>query len=160
MLASHIDTLPEALKFMKQVRQHPQLKDLKMIGGPSLYSGVTSSQNQDNLLNGLILAVPYFPNPQNQFVTNFQKEWNQPLDTWRTVMSYSATSVITSNLDQASTRTSILNRMANNKTPYYSNHALPPFSFNSNGERKISDNPGELIQLNGINFRSASNLDK
>jgi branched-chain amino acid transport system substrate-binding protein len=160
MLAPHIDTLPQSLKFMKQVRQHPQLKDMKMIGSTSLYSGVISSQNQDNLLNGLILAVPYFPNPQNQFVTNFQKEWNQPLDTWRTVMSYAATSVITSNLDQTSTRMSILNRMADNKIPYNSNHALPPFSFNSSGERKISDNPGELIQLDGINFRSASNLDK
>lgn len=160
MLAPHIDTLPESLKFMKRIRQHPQLKNMKMIGSTSLYSGVISSQNQDNLLNGLILAVPYFPNPQNQFVTNFQKEWNQPLDTWRTAMSYAATSVITSNLDQTSTRTSLLNRMANNRIPYNSNNALPPFSFNASGERKISDNPGELIQLDGTNFKSASNLDK
>jgi branched-chain amino acid transport system substrate-binding protein len=150
MLAPHIETLPEAVKFMKQVRQHPQLKDIKLVGSPSLYSGAISGQNQDGLLNGLILAVSYFPDPKNQFVINFEKEWREPLDTWRTTMSYAAMHVVTQNLDQTSTRGSVLNKIEKNNIPYNTVNALPPFSFNS--EHIISSNSGQLIQLAGTKY--------
>jgi ABC-type branched-subunit amino acid transport system substrate-binding protein len=135
---------------MKQVRQHPQLKDIKFVGSPSLYSGAISGQNQDNLLNGLILAVSYFPDPKNRFVINFEKEWQEPLDNWRTTMSYAAMSVVTQNLDQTSTRESMLNKIEANNILYDSDSALPPFSFNS--EHIISSNSGQLIQLNGTKY--------
>lgn len=151
MIAPHVETLPETIKFMKQVRKHPQLKNIKLVGSPTLYSGAISAQNQDNLLNGLILSVPYFPDPANPFVINFKREWSEPLDNWRTAMSYAAVSVFTQKIDRVSTRESMLNKIGTNNRSYSSNNALPLFSFDS-GHIINSSNYGQLIQLTGAKY--------
>jgi branched-chain amino acid transport system substrate-binding protein len=160
LVAPHINKLDRTVTFLKAVRQDPRLKNLKQIGSPSLYTKYVSDRNEDKLLDGLILIVPYYPDPRksNSFITSFQAEWKIPLETWRTPMSYAAMAVIAHNLSSSSTRETLNQSMSKIDRIYETDMALAKFYFNAEGERSTDDPKdtiGPLIQLVGKQFVTA-----
>ncbi len=158
LVAPHVNKLKQTVAFMKAIRQNPALKNIKLIGSPSLYTKYVSDRNQDKLLNGLVLIVPYFPERHqlNYFINNFENEWKIPLVTWRTSMAYAATAAIAQNLSPLSTRSTIQQGMSKTDRVYDTNTGLTNFSFNKSGERNTDDAPGTLIELTGTQFANVS----
>ena len=161
LVAPHINKLDRTITFLKAVRQDPRVKNIKQIGSPSLYTKYVSDRNQDKLLDGLVLIVPYYPDPHksNSFITSFQAEWKIPLETWRTPMSYAAMAVIAHNLSSSSTRQTLNQSMSKIDRVYDTDMALAKFYFNAEGERSTEDPKdtiGPLIQLVGKQFVTAS----
>jgi branched-chain amino acid transport system substrate-binding protein len=149
LIAPHVDKLKETVIFMQAVkRDRPKVK---LIGSPSLHTKYVAKLNRDKLLDNLVLTVPYFPSKNNQFAANFEREWQIPLQNWRSTMSYAATSVIAQHLSSTATRQSIKTSLANDRA-YNFTPALDSFSFNFNGERTTNAPPGRLIRLVGTEF--------
>jgi branched-chain amino acid transport system substrate-binding protein len=154
LVAPHVDRLKETVTFMQAVKR--DRAGIKLIGSPSLYTQYVAAFNRDKLLDNLVLTVPYFPLKDNQFVTNFKREWRIPLQNWRSTMSYAATSVIAQYLSPTATRQSIKTALATDRV-YNLAPTIDSFSFNSNGERTTNAPPGRLIRLVGTEFQR---LDK
>lgn len=154
LVAPHIDRLKETVIFMQAVKR--ARLGVNLIGSPSLYTKYVATFNGDKLLDNLVLTVPYFPLKDNQFVTTFEREWQIPLQNWRSTMSYTATSVIAQHLSPTATRHSIKTALATDRS-YNFMPALNSFSFNSNGERTTNAPPGRLIRLVGTKFELLDN---
>jgi branched-chain amino acid transport system substrate-binding protein len=150
LVAPHVDKLKETVIFMQAVKR--ELSTVKLIGSPSLYTKYVATFNRDKLLDNLVLTVPYFPAKDNQFATTFAREWQIPLQNWRSTMAYAATAVIAQHLSPTVTRQSIKTDLATDRS-YNFAPALDPFSFNSSGERTTNAPPGRLIQLVGNEFK-------
>ncbi|BAY36397.1 hypothetical protein NIES2111_07230 [Nostoc sp. NIES-2111] len=99
VLAPHVDRINKALEIAAANQGR-----LKLFASPTLYTSQTLQQGQADV-NGLILAVPWYPeaNPQNNFNKNAQRLWGNVL-TWRSATSYDATVAVIAGLKQSKTR--------------------------------------------------------
>jgi branched-chain amino acid transport system substrate-binding protein len=159
LIAPHINTLPQSIKFIKDVRKDPKARKIKLLGSPSFHSDSILKFNQDNSLDNFASITPVFPDPQNKFVLTFSQEWNnQPLSNWRSAMAYASLAAVSQNLDQNPTRQSVAAKMQTEKE--YTTESLPSFKFNKDGASTISEKDGgHLIQINGNKFEKIEKLN-
>ncbi|MDB9492652.1 ABC transporter substrate-binding protein [Dolichospermum circinale CS-534/05] len=117
MLFPHTQSTDTAIKIVKEIirrnaklKDNPQdgrVKELKMLGGDTLYSDNTSKN-----VEGLIVATPWFrETPQaKDFAQKSEKKWGGGIS-WRTATSFDATQAFIKALSNNATRTNLLEKL-------------------------------------------------
>ena len=96
---------------LKDDPQSGRVKDLKMLGGGSLYGNETLDKGGKNL-EGLIVAIPWFreSSPAKAFAERSEQEWGGGIS-WRTATSFDATQAFIKALSNNATRTNLLEKL-------------------------------------------------
>ena len=117
MLFPDTQSTDTAIKIVKEItRRNAKLKDdpqsgrvkeLKMLGGDTLYSDNTSKN-----VEGLIVAIPWFreSSPARPFAERSEQEWGGDIS-WRTATSFDATQAFIKALSNNATRTNLLEKL-------------------------------------------------
>ncbi|WP_051347529.1 ABC transporter substrate-binding protein [Dolichospermum circinale] len=117
MLFPDTQSTDTAIKIVKEIirrnaklKDNPQdgrVKELKMLGGDTLYSDNTSKN-----VEGLIVATPWFrETPQaKDFAQKSEKKWGGGIS-WRTATSFDATQAFIKALSNNATRTNLLEKL-------------------------------------------------
>ena len=117
MLFPDTQSADTAIKIVKEItRRNAKLKDdpqsgrvkeLKMLGGDTLYSDNTSKN-----VEGLIVAIPWFreSSPARPFAERSEQEWGGDIS-WRTATSFYATQAFIKALSNNATRTNLLEKL-------------------------------------------------
>ncbi|MCW9682806.1 ABC transporter substrate-binding protein, partial [Dolichospermum planctonicum UHCC 0167] len=92
---------------LKDDPQSGRVKELKMLGGDTLYSDNTSKN-----VEGLIVAIPWFreSSPARPFAERSEQEWGGDIS-WRTATSFDATQAFIKALSNNATRTNLLEKL-------------------------------------------------
>jgi branched-chain amino acid transport system substrate-binding protein len=110
-IAKEITTKNEQIKTQKV-----EIRELKMLGGDSLYKKTTLEKGGKNGKNveGLIIAVPWFEEQQEAktFAKRARNQWGVDIS-WTTATSYDATQAFIKSLAGSSSRTTVLDRLKN-----------------------------------------------
>jgi len=96
---------------LKDDPQSGRVKELKMLGGGSLYGNETLDKGGNNV-EGLIVAIPWFrETPQaKDFAQKSEKKWGGGIS-WRTATSFDATQTFIKALSNNATRTNLLEKL-------------------------------------------------
>jgi ABC-type branched-subunit amino acid transport system substrate-binding protein len=96
---------------LKDAPQSGRVKDLKMLGGGSLYGDDTLKNGGKNV-EGLIVAIPWFreSSPAKAFAERSEQEWGGGIS-WRTASSFDATQAFIKALSNNATRTNLLEKL-------------------------------------------------
>ncbi|MFN5956083.1 MAG: ABC transporter substrate-binding protein [Dolichospermum sp.] len=96
---------------LKDDPQSGRVKELKMLGGGSLYGNETLDKGGNNV-EGLIVAIPWFrETPQaKDFAQKSEKKWGGGIS-WRTATSFDATQAFIKALSNNATRTNLLEKL-------------------------------------------------
>jgi len=96
---------------LKDAPQSGRVKELKMLGGDSLYGNETLDKGGKNL-EGLIVAIPWFreSSPAKAFAERSEQEWGGGIS-WRTATSFDATQAFIKALSNNATRTNLLEKL-------------------------------------------------
>ena len=150
LLAPHVDRIRQATAIARA--NHGRLK---LLGSPTLYTATTLTLGQ-SAVNGLLILVPWHPTllPHNPFPREAATLWGGSVN-WRTAMSYDATQVIVTALqqaiaasDQASpTRQAIKDALQS--TNFSVNGATGQIRFRS-GDRSPFPDFGVLVQVKPV----------
>jgi branched-chain amino acid transport system substrate-binding protein len=97
LVSTHVDRISKAIEVFKAVR-NKQLK-INLFGSPTLYTDRTIELGKE-AVEGIIFSVPYYPSPKTEFSVDSYNLWQAKTSTWRTAMSYDATNVILTGLEQ------------------------------------------------------------
>ncbi len=140
-------------EFLNKITNKTSVSNIQLLGGDALYS-CKFLQAGGKELEGLVLAVPWFPSAEYPYVQNTQAKfnpntgigWGGPV-TWRTAMSYDATQAFIEALRLANSkgevnRQSILENLSFVNLPANQTSG-EPLKF-INGERQ---SPPQLIQV-------------
>ncbi|GCL42833.1 ABC transporter substrate-binding protein [Dolichospermum planctonicum] len=162
MLFPDTQSTPTAINIAKEItrrnarlKDNPQdgrVKELKMLGGDSLYSDKTSKN-----VEGLIVATPWFreSSPARPFAERSEQEWGGGIS-WRTATSFDATQAFIKALSNNVTRTNLLEKLPSikldrNETSGYQ------LKFTEEREREgqsilvqVKDGKFVPIELNGL----------
>lgn len=100
---------------LKDDPQSGRVKELKMLGGDSLYGNETLDKDVDKEgknLEGLIVAIPWFreSSPAKAFAERSEQEWGGGIS-WRTATSFDATQAFIKALSNNATRTNLLEKL-------------------------------------------------
>jgi ABC-type branched-subunit amino acid transport system substrate-binding protein len=131
--------------------KNPKAPRLKLLGSSTFYSQETLTQAR-NLLEGLIIAVPWFGDaPQSKnFTQNATKQWGV-MTSWRTATSFDATQAFIQAIKispgSPSRETILQAQLQINLSPNETSGGS--LRFNSEGERQIKP---ILIQVKGGKF--------
>ena len=121
MLFPDTQSTDTAIKIVKEItRRNAKLKDdpqsgrvkeLKMLGGDTLY-GDDTLKNAGKNVEGLIVAIPWFREsfPAKAFAERSNKEWGGGIS-WRTATSFDATQAFIKALSNNVTRTNLLEKL-------------------------------------------------
>jgi len=121
MLFPDTQSTDTAIKIVKEItRRNAKLKDdpqsgrvkeLKMLGGDTLYSDNTL-KNAGKNVEGLIVAIPWFreSSPARPFAERSEQEWGGDIS-WRTAISFDATRAFIKALSNNATRTNLLEKL-------------------------------------------------
>ena len=121
MLFPDTQSTDTAIKIVKEItRRNAKLKDdpqsgrvkeLKMLGGDTLYSDNTL-KNAGKNVEGLIVAIPWFreSSPARPFAERSEQEWSGGIS-WRTATSFDATQAFIKALSNNATRTNLLEKL-------------------------------------------------
>ena len=121
MLFPDTQSTDTAIKIVKEItRRNAKLKDdpqsgrvkeLKMLGGDTLYSDNTL-KNAGKNVEGLIVAIPWFreSSPARPFAERSEEEWIGGIS-WRTATSFDATQAFIKALSNNATRTNLLEKL-------------------------------------------------
>lgn len=121
MLFPDTQSTDTAIKIVKEItRRNAKLKDdpqsgrvkeLKMLGGDTLYSDNTL-KNAGKNVEGLIVAIPWFreSSPARPFAERSEQEWGGDIS-WRTATSFDATRAFIKALSNNATRTNLLEKL-------------------------------------------------
>jgi ABC-type branched-subunit amino acid transport system substrate-binding protein len=95
---------------LKNNPQSGRVKELKMLGGDSLYSEDTLKGGKK--VNGLIIAIPWFreSSPAKAFAERSKQQWRGDIS-WRTATSFDATQTFIKALSNNATRTNLLEKL-------------------------------------------------
>ena len=96
---------------LKNDPQSGRVKELKMLGGGSLYGNQTLDKGGKNV-EGLIVAIPWFreSSPAKAFAERSKQEWGGGIS-WRTATSFDATQAFIKALSNNATRTNLLEKL-------------------------------------------------
>ncbi|MBD2143350.1 ABC transporter substrate-binding protein [Anabaena sp. FACHB-1250] len=96
---------------LKDDPQSGRVKELKMLGGGSLYGNETLDKGGNNV-EGLIVAIPWFreSSPAIAFAERSEQEWGGGIS-WRTATSFDATQAFIKALSNNATRTNLLEKL-------------------------------------------------
>lgn len=96
---------------LKDNPQDGRVKELKMLGGDTLYSDNTL-KNAGKNVEGLIVAIPWFreSSPAKAFAERSEQEWGGGIS-WRTATSFDATQAFIKALSNNATRTNLLEKL-------------------------------------------------
>ncbi|MFM6912170.1 MAG: ABC transporter substrate-binding protein, partial [Dolichospermum sp.] len=96
---------------LKDDPQSGRVKELKMLGGGSLYGNETLDKGRNNV-EGLIVATPWFreSSPARPFAEKSKQEWGGGIS-WRTATSFDATQAFIKALSNNATRTNLLEKL-------------------------------------------------
>lgn len=96
---------------LKDNPQDGRVKELKMLGGGTLYSDNTLKNGGKNV-EGLIVAIPWFreSSPAKAFAERSKQEWGGGIS-WRTATSFDATQSFIKALSNNATRTNLLEKL-------------------------------------------------
>ena len=121
MLFPDTQSTDTAIKIVKEItRRNAKLKDdpqsgrvkeLKMLGGDTLYGDDTLKNGGKNV-EGLIVAIPWFreSSPARPFAERSEQEWGGDIS-WRTATSFDATQAFIKALSNNATRTNLLEKL-------------------------------------------------
>ncbi|MEY2914577.1 MAG: hypothetical protein RLZZ184_3886 [Cyanobacteriota bacterium] len=137
-----IDIAIEINRRNDRLRNNPsgRVKELKMLGGESLYSEDTlkakTVKGSRKKVNGLIIAIPWYreSSPAKAFAEKSKKQWRENIS-WRTATSFDATQAFIKALSKDATRDSLLKTLPDinldrNETSGYQ------LKFTDKGERE------------------------
>jgi ABC-type branched-subunit amino acid transport system substrate-binding protein len=96
---------------LKDDPQSGRVKELKMLGGDTLYGDDTLKNGGKNV-EGLIVAIPWFreSSPAKAFAERSEQEWGGDIS-WRTATSFDATQAFIKALSNNATRTNLLEKL-------------------------------------------------
>ncbi|MDB9523851.1 ABC transporter substrate-binding protein [Dolichospermum circinale CS-1225] len=96
---------------LKDDPQSGRVKELKMLGGASLYGNETLDKGGNNV-EGLIVATPWFreSSPAKAFAEKSKQKWRGDIS-WRTATSFDATQAFIKVLSNNATRTNLLEKL-------------------------------------------------
>jgi ABC-type branched-subunit amino acid transport system substrate-binding protein len=96
---------------LKDDPQSGRVKELKMLGGDTLYGDDTLKNGGKNV-EGLIVAIPWFreSSPAKAFAERSEQEWGGGIS-WRTATSFDATQAFIKALSNNATRTNLLEKL-------------------------------------------------
>lgn len=113
---------------------------LTLLGNHSLNTYTTLKEGQ-NGVNGMVLAVAWHPQVNNNFTQNAQQLWGGGVN-WRTAMTYDATQTIAEAISLGESRKTIQQALANPK--FTAKGATTEVSFLPTGDRNLK---GSLIKI-------------
>ncbi|MBE8968709.1 ABC transporter substrate-binding protein [Nostocales cyanobacterium LEGE 12452] len=106
-------------------------------GQLSLFSSSTlftnETLNEGEAINGMVIAIPWLPDPGNSFVNNAEKLWGGTVN-WRTATAYDATLAIVKGLQQSKTRDDLQNIL--HSPNFLVDGATGKIQFSESGDRK------------------------
>jgi len=149
-----LDIAKEITKRNETLRtQNPPRRELKMLGGGSLYKGDILTNDGKNV-EGLIIAVPWFgaTSQAQPFAKKAEQQWGGGIS-WRTATSFDGTQALIKALSNNPSRSTVLEGLANvslsaNETSGY------PLKFTPERER---EGQSILLQIKGGKFKIIPN---
>lgn len=144
-----LNVAKEITKINETLRtQNPPRRELKMLGGGSLYKGDILTNDGKNV-EGLIIAVPWFgaTSQAQPFAKKAEQQWGGGIS-WRTATSFDATQALIKALSNNPSRSTVLRGLENvslsaNETSGY------PLKFTPERER---EGQSILLQIKGGKF--------
>lgn len=133
---------------------------LPLLSNSTMYTFVTLQQGQENI-NGMILAVPWYPTKTSDFVIHARQLWGG-VGNWRTASAYDATKAIIKGLRDKTNRQELRNSLA--KAGFSAEGAAGTVSFLPSGDIKsratlVKVLPGKNSGT-GYDFTAISSLGK
>lgn len=144
MIAPYIDDLKRAVSIFKQ-RPAEQL-NLVTLGSPTFQSYLTLAEGKQGVEN-LVIAVPWYDLTQDNYIHSF---WQNKINVWRTPMSYDATKVILTALQQLSQQGQKFDRESLNqvlRNDFSIEGMTGTVRFDENGVRNMNNNPDDRRYL-------------
>jgi ABC-type branched-subunit amino acid transport system substrate-binding protein len=133
---------------LKQNPQSGRIRELKMLGGVTLYNNETLDLGRKDV-EGLIIVIPWFReiSQAKLFVQKSKQQWGGDIS-WRTATSFDATQALIKTLSKNPTRATVLQGLKNvnlssSETSGY------PLQFTEDRERQ---SPSVLVQVKGGQF--------
>jgi branched-chain amino acid transport system substrate-binding protein len=136
-------------------------KRLPLLGNHTMYTFATLQEGQGNI-NGMVLAVPWYPTTTSDFVVHARQLWGG-VGSWRTAAAYDATKVAIKGLKAKASRQELRNSLAN--AGFFVEGAAGKVSFLPSGDRKgratlvkvlPGKNSGTGYDFTAISFPEAS----
>lgn len=132
---------------------------LPLLGNHTMYTFTTLQEGQGNI-NGMVLAVPWYPTTNSDFVVNAKQMWGS-VGSWRTAAAYDATKAVIKGLTTKASRQELRNSLANGG--FFVEGAGGRVSFLPSGDRKgratlVKVLPGKNSGT-GYDFTAISSLE-
>jgi branched-chain amino acid transport system substrate-binding protein len=107
-------------------------KRLPLLGNHTMYTFATLQEGQV-YVNGIVLAVPWYPTTTSDFVVHAKQLWGS-VGSWRTATAYDATKAAIKGLKAKASRQQLRNSLAN--AGFFVEGAAGTVSFLPSGDRK------------------------
>ena len=125
------DTISLAVEIARANSNLPDDKQLKLLGGDSLYSSTTLESKK--AVEGLVLVVPWFPDDFSLYAKTAEERWSGRIN-WRTASSFDATQALIKTLSNHISKDQVIERLKN-------------ICLNSGNESEFPNTSGEVLQF-------------